>query len=537
MYFVEYFAMIKKVVFFDKNSQKRTASADGVLVRAMGARVLAEKNIEQMENGTGRKKKLLLLAGVLVVLAAVAFGYYQMHKKQVTELLATEGIYPGVRVNGEDVSGLSEEEAVELLREKYGTAAAEQSVTLQYGEGDEQRKWDISFEEIGAGFRVEEAAKQAYLTGREGTEKERFRTGATLLKDGVDIEMDYGYDDAKLSERLAAIAEEFDRDAKDSTVVRKNGTFVVSEEQDGLLMDREKTIERIAAVVETRKSGTAEIVAKVTEPKITSEDTAKITDLIGTYYTTYTNSDKNRNNNLVVGCNYINGTILMPGEIFSANESLGSQTAAGGYKSAGVYVNGKVEQGMAGGVCQVTTTLYNAVILAELEVVERFPHSMTVSYVPLGRDAAIAGTYKDLKFKNNTEYPIFIEAYASGGKLVMNLYGHEIHQKGRTVEFETVYEGTIAKPAEIVTKDAELPEGERIVTSQGRTGCKVSVRKKVYQDGKQISNEWFSSSSYRATADEVTVGTKKKEEEASPAEEPAVTEEATESVETDTGIL
>ena len=132
------------------------------------------------------------------------------------------------------------------------------------------------------------------------------------------------------------------------------------------------------------------------------------------------------------------------------NVGLGPQTYANGYKDAGVYVNGKVEQGVAGGVCQVTSTLYNAVILAELEVVERYPHSMTVGYVPLGRDAAVAGDYKDLKFKNNTEYPVYLEAY-------------------------------------------------------------VSTYKIVTENGKQISKDWFSSSTYRATADEVTVGTKKAE--------------------------
>ena len=333
-----------------------------------------------------------------------------------------------------------------------------------------------------------------------------------MLKDGVDIELTYGYDAEMLSAKLDEVAEEFNQDAVDSTVVRQNGRFVVSPEQTGLAMEKDKTAKHVAKVMETRKSGTAEIAAKVTKPKITAEDNSHVTDLIGTYYTTYTNSDRNRNNNLAVGCNYINGTVIAPGEVFSANAHLGSQTAAGGYKEAGVYVNGKVEQGMAGGVCQVTSTLYNAVILAELEVVERSPHSMTVGYVPLGRDAAVAGTYKDLKFKNNTEYPIMIEAYASGGKLVMNIYGHEVHDAGRRLEFETVYEGTIDKPAEIVKKDPNLPEGERVITSRGRTGCKVSVRKKVYENGKQVSNEWFSSSSYRAAADEVTIGTKKAEE-------------------------
>ena len=173
-----------------------------------------------------------------------------------------------------------------------------------------------------------------------------------------------------------------------------------------------------------------------------------------------------------------------------------------------------MEKGVAGGVCQVTTTLYNAVLMAELDVVERHPHSMTVGYVPLGRDAAVAGTYKDLKFKNNTEYPILVEAYASGGNLVMNIYGHESHKNGRKVEYETVYEATVPKPEEIVKEDPEKPEGEREITARGRTGAKVSVYKVVYENGKQTSKDWFSSSSYRAAADEVTVGTKKPEQTA-----------------------
>ena len=144
---------------------------------------------------------------------------------------------------------------------------------------------------------------------------------------------------------------------------------------------------------------------------------------------------------------------------------------------------------------------------------------MTVGYVPLGRDAAIAGTYKDLKFRNNTDYPIYLEAYAGGGQLVVNIYGHEVHNAGRKVEFETVYEETIPKPAEVITEDPEKPEGTREITSKGRTGCKVSVNKIVYENGKQISSGRFSSSSYRAAADYVTVGTKKPE--AAPAAETA----------------
>lgn len=461
-----------------------------------------------------KNKKLLILGGILLVILVSVFAYYQVQKAKVKELLSADGIFQGITINGEEVAGLSEAEAAEKLHTKYKTEINGQILTLHYGEGEDEQKWEIPFEEIGAGYEVEQAVREAYQTGRTGTEEERFAVGKTLLKDGIDIELVYGFDQELLNQKLSEIAESFDREAVDSTVLRKGGKFVVSPEKTGLVMDKEKTAAAMGKVLETRLSGDAAIVAEVTEPKITAEANSHVTDLIGSYYTTFNNSDQNRNNNLVVGCRYIDGTMVAPGEVFSANANLGSQTAAGGYKNAGVYVNGKVEQGMAGGVCQVTSTLYNAAILAELDIVERSPHSMTVGYVPLGRDAAVAGTYKDLKFRNNTEYPIMIEAYASGGRLVMNIYGHEVHSASRKVEFETVYEGTINKPPEIVTKDPELPEGERKITAKGRTGCKVSVKKKVYEGGKLISNEWFSSSSYRAAADEVTVGTKKPEEKA-----------------------
>ena len=461
-------------------------------------------------------KKAVIVVAVAAVAAAGFFGYNHMQNKKVQELLSAEGIYQGVTIDGTDVAGMSEAEALELLQNKYKTEIGGQVLTLYYegeaeeGEEAEELKWEVPFVEIGAGYQVEEAVKAAYETGRAGSEAENKKVGKTLLKDGVDIEVPYTYDSKLMDAKLAEIAEEFDREAEDSTVTRKNGKFVITDEKDGLVMDKAKTLEAVAEVMETRMSGEALIVAEVTKPEVTAKDNEHVTDLIGTFYTTFNNSDRNRNTNLAVGCNYINGTILAPGEVFSANVELGSQTAAGGYKMAGVYNNGKVEQGMAGGVCQVTTTLYNAALMAELEIVERHPHSMTVGYVPLGRDAAVAGNYKDLKFRNNTEHPIMIEAYAANGKLVMNIFGHEVHNAGRKVSFDTVYEATVPKPAEKITEDPERPEGEREITSKGRTGSKVSVYKTV-TDGGKTKREWFSSSSYRAVADEVTVGTKKVE--------------------------
>lgn len=445
------------------------------------------------------------LAALCICLVGGYLVYASNHNQKLREILAQSGIYQGITIDGIDVSGLSKEAASSLLTSTHGRDASSQKLTLYY----EDEEWEYTFLEIGAQYQVEQAVDHAYQLGRTGTEKENMKTVNALLKKGEDIPLDFSYDEIKMQDTLIEVSASFDKEAKDSTLTRSNGKFIITKEEQGRKMDVAATMLNVDRVMQSMKSGRAAIVAETTEPEITYEENQNVTDLIGSYTTKYTAYDKNRNTNLVVGCKYINGTVIAPGEVFSAMEGLGEQTYARGYRDAGVYVNGKVEAGMGGGVCQITSTLYNAAIYAELDIVERSPHSMTVGYVPLGRDAAIADTYKDLKIKNDTGYPVYLEAYAANGVLKVNLYGHEIHEAGREVEYETVYEATIEKPADIVTEDPEKPEGEKEITSKGRTGAKVSVYKKVFQNGKQVSREKFSSSSYRAAPAEVTVGTKK----------------------------
>lgn len=455
----------------------------------------------------GDKKKIMLVLFVaIILLAGGIFAYVYVQNEKVKTIMMQEGIYPGITIDGMNVEGMSKAEAVEMLETTGNKKASNQTVTLAFGE----ETWAFTFQEINADYSVEEAVETAYNIGREGTEKEKFQVVAALLKDSVDIPLVFTYDTTLLETKMTEVAEAFNREVVNSTMTRKNGRFSIEKEAEGREMDMVLTSRRVDEVVASMVGGTVEIAANAVTPTVTYEDNARVTDLLASFSTKYTQnkSDRNRNINLEVGTKYMNGGIIAPGEVYSATAGLGSQTYDGGYRDAGVYVNGKVEDGMAGGVCQITTTLYNAAIFAELEIVERHPHSMTVGYVPLGRDAAIADNYKDLRIKNNTDAPIYIEAYAVNGVLAVNLYGHETRSGSRKVEFETVFEASIPKPAEIVKKDPEKPEGEREITHKGRTGSKVSVYKKVSENGKQVSKEWFSSSSYRAVADEVTVGTK-----------------------------
>ena len=234
---------------------------------------------------------------------------------------------------------------------------------------------------------------------------------------------------------------------------------------------------------------------------------------MGTFTTEYADSSESRAKNLANGARLINNTVVYPGEVFSAYEHLAPFTRQNGYHVAGAYSKGKVIDSIGGGACQVTTTLYNAVLYAELEVVQRHEHSMTISYVDLSRDAAIAGTYKDFKFKNNTDVPILIEAYTKGRKITFNIWGHETRDtKNRRIEFETRVLSKTSPPPDVIEEDPTKPATYKKVTQAAHTGYKAELYKIVYENGVEVSRTLVNKSNYAPAPRYITVGTKEIEE-------------------------
>ena len=420
-------------------------------------------------------KRFCALALIIIMsLSVVSCG----NKEQEKELVFSEG----VSVEGIDVSGLTMDEALTKVKEEFNGALG---IDIIY----EENTWTVSFEDILGEADFTTALNKAFEIGHTGgTEEERAAEAQQAKENPVDIAITYKCDSVLLREQLTKISDEFN-----------------AEREDKIGFDIDKTAEK---VVNALSNGELEPV----EFELTEEEKAEQEKtLIGTYSTSYSNDDANRNENLRVACEKINGTVLQPGDIFDMNEALGPQTYENGYRAAGVIENGKIVSALGGGVCQVTTTIYNAAILAELEIVERYNHSLMVGYVPIGLDAAVAGTYKNLRFKNDTDHPVYIETYLENNKVVCNIYGYEIHDPGHRVEFESVWVSTIGKPAAKVTEDPNMYEDERVVTYNGKTGAKIDTYKLVYEGDQLVSKEWFSSSTYVATADEVTVGTKPRE--------------------------
>ena len=254
---------------------------------------------------------------------------------------------------------------------------------------------------------------------------------------------------------------------------------------------------------------------KITPAEKTIEDLGEeaFPDELAEYTTIYDSSNKNRSNNLSISAKKINGTIIMPGETFSYNQTVGERTIAAGYKEAGAYAGGRVVQDVGGGICQTSSTLYNAVLLANLEIVDRSNHQFLTSYVEPSRDATVAWVSIDFKFKNNRTYPIKIVASAKNGVCKMAIYGIE-----EETEYEVVIQSVVKSYLPYSTKyedDATLEEGKEIVEQSGYTGCTSESYRILKLNGEVVSKTLLSKDTYDPMTRIIRRGTKKEEQETS----------------------
>ncbi len=307
-----------------------------------------------------------------------------------------------------------------------------------------------------------------------------------------------------------AFCEQYNRNPKDAECTSDGENITITPEIVGVKINAS---EATKIINENRDNPQSYIIpAVITYPDVTSAQLeAEFTDcIIGTYSTDYSTSSANRKENIRLASEKINGRILNPGEVFSFNGEVGPRTAANGYKVAHVYSGSKVVDGIGGGICQVSSTLYNAVVFADLEIVYRTNHSMPVTYVPLGRDATVSYGTIDFKFKNNKESPIKIEAIADGTNFTINVYGRKKYLKDITIENAI----TGSNPFSVVEiKDDTMYEDERKIEEKGSYGTNVVTYKIVRENGEIISKTILAKSSYTPISQVEKIGTRKRESE------------------------
>ena len=251
---------------------------------------------------------------------------------------------------------------------------------------------------------------------------------------------------------------------------------------------------------------------KITVPEKKIEDLGEeaFPDKIASYTTKYDPTNKNRSNNISISAEKIDGTIIMPGETFSYNQTVGERTIAAGYKEAGAYAGGRVVQDVGGGICQTSSTLYNAVLLANLEIVDRSNHQFLTSYVAASRDATVSWGSIDFQFKNTRSYPIKIEASAKNGVCEMSIYGIK-----EETEYEVVIQSVVLSYIPYTTKyenDDTLEEGKEIVEQSGYTGCTSEAYRILKLNGEVVSKTLLSKDTYDPMTRIIKRGTKVVEE-------------------------
>ncbi len=452
------------------------------------------------------KKKNLIKRFVIGLFALGAIGT-TFHVSAAKEEEQT--IYAGVYLDGAYVGGLTKEEAIEEYQDYMkGIDSLKLTFTTSLGE------YTTSLGDLNISVSPEEAVDQALEYGRKGNILARYKEIKALEAENVVLIPKKKFDKSVLRDILESNTEDLVKEAKDASISRQDGEFVITDGEVGtkiMVDDTIKEIEKIFSEAWEQKDIKIAAVVEEQQPKYTAEDFSKVDSVMGRAETGYNAGNSSRAQNLVTGAGKISGTVVMPGEQFSVYETVSPFTEENGYANAGQYVNNELVDGLGGGICQVSTTLYNAVLKAELQVDERYPHSLRVGYVDASRDAAIAGTYMDFKFTNNTDYPIFIDGYAGGGSISFAIYGHDERPENRTIELESrvieTYEP--GDPEEI--KDDTMDEGTQVVEQEAHTGYYAELWKNIYEDGVLVDSVRVNTSKYTAQPAKIRVGTKKVE--------------------------
>ena len=421
-----------------------------------------------------------------------------------------EGIYAGDFALG----GLTKEEAEEKFA-SYVSALEERSITLDVV----GNKVETTAKDLGYACANTDALQEAEEYAAGGCLIRQYMERKDLEKEPVHISLEAGVDETVVQAFVEEQCSGLPGEPQDAAITRVNGKFEITPEQSGMAVDVKATIDALNKALEKENGAAVSVDAVVSEqqPKIKKADLESISDVLGTCTTAYASSGASRSGNIANGVSKINGHVLMPGETLSGYECMHPFTIENGYFTAAAYENGQVVDSVGGGVCQIATTLYDASLAAELEITQRQNHSMIVTYVKPSMDAAIAGTYKDIKITNNYSTPIYIEGTTAGKTLTFTIYGKETRPANRKVEYisETLSKTDPGEPQRKV--DNSLKPGQTKQVQSAHIGYKSRLWKVVTVDGVEKERTILHTDTYNPSKAIVLVGPAAPAQPAAPA--------------------
>jgi vancomycin resistance protein YoaR len=441
--------------------------------------------------------KTLLLALVITLQVSLSiFGGVVMAYSQDDNT-----IIQGVQINNVNIGGLTKEAAFAQLQNKLQKQLKHTNLNIRLD--DKEWVWKIPFSSVG--YNLEDAVEQAYQVGRQENFILRAFTNVEASKRKHLIKIEPIFDRNQLRFIVAKIAEEVYKPAQDARINLVSGKLVIIPEQTGVTMYVNENLELLAQGILSQTNQPVNLIKKVVPPKVVANDLKDIQDNISNFTTYFSLNKTNRVNNIKIAAKEINGVVIKPGETFSFNAKVGPRMQKYGYLEAPVISNNKLVSGIGGGVCQVSTTMYNAVIRAGLTVKERSPHSKPPGYVPIGQDAAVADNILDFKFVNTRKSSILIVAEIKDNQLLVRLFGkkEDLEPKISMISEEI----KAVKPQVIVKNDSSLPIGVRNVMNPGEKGYTVKVYRVLYENGRVTQKEFLYQDYYKSSPTLIKLGT------------------------------
>ena len=443
-----------------------------------------------------------ILLGLIIVISLGIATFYSYIFVKVNGW--KDKIYPNVKVYNVDLSGLKEDEAIEVLRSKYGDVIKDKIILAKY----DDKEFTISYRDLEVEYNEKELVNEALKFGKDKGIIDRYKLIKYIYE--VNLKPEITYNKEKGNSFIDSIVKDINKEKKEGTLIINNGYINVTKDDTGIKVKENEFISKFEYSINGNINEKEEVIIEVLkeEAKRKYEELIKVNGIISEYKSYFYNNQDGRITNMKIASETISGSLLMPGEVFSYNELIGETTKEKGYALANTYVANKIVPDYGGGICQVSTALYRAAMRANLRSVERTNHSMIVSYSEPSLDATVANGYIDYKFKNDYNSPIYIEAYVLSDNVTIKIYGNTNEKGNRSYELVSEIHKTYEFETEYLD-DENLPLGEEVVFRNGMNGYESSSYLVTYENGQEINREKISTDYYAKSNKVIKRGIKK----------------------------
>lgn len=410
----------------------------------------------------------------------------------------SDKICNGVSISGVAVGGLTRQEAEAAVR-GWARERLQERVTLTALD----TRWLGTVAGFGADIKWQKAIDQAFTIGRTGSIFSRMQS--VLFSSGKEKKIRTGFalNKEELEKTIDKVADAVNKPRKDARLNVIGDELHIEQDVIGIKLDEKQAMAKVQSSLEASKQ-IIELPVVADRPLVTAQDARSITTLLARFTTRFNPGKRERTHNLTLAARSINGVILGKGQEFSYNNSVGPRISERGFQKAIIFVKGKMEDGIGGGICQVSSTLYNVALLSGMDIKERYPHSRTVPYTVPGRDATVAYGSRDFRFVNANDSPVGIVSRVTGSHLTVEIYGSPEDRK--SIEIFTSRPKYTPVPGETTLVDNTLAPGARKVTDHGSRGVAVTVYRRVKSADGSTSTDVISHDKYPAQKAIVSVG-------------------------------